>query len=306
MSMMRLSAAEHRRLRRQARLRRELTGWLFLSPFVFFFVVFLVLPVFGTTWWSTQFGGLTTGTRFVGLDNFTRLPDVVGATNAIQNTLVFALLSVPLILIASLFIGLLLARITRGGAVYRFLIYFPVLVPPVVAALIWLFLTNVDFGLFNEVLRAVGAEPVTWLGASTALPVLAALDIWRNVGYWAIFFVAAIIGLPEELYQAASLDGAEGFDKLRYITIPLLRRILLFAIVVATIWGLQVFDTALVLTNGGPGTSTTTIVLRVWQYVFGSNNKVGYAAAISLVFIVAILILTMIQLYALRSRRGED
>jgi ABC-type sugar transport system permease subunit len=303
---MRLAAAEHRRLRGRARLRRELIGWAFLSPFVLFFVVFLLIPVLGTGWWSTQFGGLTTGTRYVGLDNFTRLPDIVGATAAIENTLLFALMSVPLILIVSLMIGLLLARITRGGAVYRFLIYFPVLVPPVVAALIWLFLTNIDFGLFNEVLRAVGAEPVTWLSASTALPVLAALDVWRNVGYWAIFFVAAIIGLPEELYQAASLDGAEGFAKLRYITIPLLRRILLFAIVVATIWGLQVFDTALVLTNGGPGTSTTTIVFRVWQYVFGSNNKVGYAAAISLAFLVAILILTMIQLYALRSRRGED
>jgi multiple sugar transport system permease protein len=306
MTSMRLSAAEHRRLRRRARIRRELVGWAFLSPFVLFFVVFLVVPVFGTGWWSTQFGGLTTGTHYVGLDNFTRLPDIVGAGAAIQNTLLFALMSVPLILIISLAIGLLLARITHGGAVYRFLIYFPVLVPPVVAALIWLFLTNSDFGLFNEILRALGAQPITWLGASTALPVLAALDIWRNVGYWAIFFVAAIIGLPEELYQAASLDGAEGISRLRYITLPLLRRILLFAIVVATIWGLQVFDTALVLTNGGPGTSTTTIVLRVWQYVFGSNNKVGYAAAISLVFIAAILILTLIQLYALRSRRGED
>ncbi len=279
---------------------------MFLGPMFFFFVVFLLVPVLGTVWWSTQFGGLTTGTHYVGLDNFTRLPSVVGAGTAIENTLVFALMSVPPILVGALLIGLLLARIRRGGAVYRFLVYFPVLVPPVVAALIWLFLTNVDFGLFNEVLRAFGVEPVTWLGSSTALPVLAALDVWRNVGYWAIFFVAAIIGLPEELYQAASLDGAEGFDRLRYLTLPLLRRILLFAIVVATIWGLQVFDTALVLTSGGPGTSTTTIVYRVWQYVFGSNNKVGYAAAISLVFIVAILVLTVIQLYALRSRRGED
>jgi ABC-type sugar transport system permease subunit len=306
LTRMRLAPAEHRRLRRRARLRRELIGWAFLGPMFFFFVVFLLVPVLGTVWWSTQFGGLTTGTRYVGLDNFTRLPDVVGASTAVENTLLFALMSVPPILVIALLIGLLLARINRGGAAYRFLVYFPVLVPPVVAALIWLFLTNVDFGLFNEVLRAAGGEPVTWLGAGTALPVLAALDVWRNVGYWAIFFVAAIIGLPEELYQAASLDGAEGFAKLRYITLPLLRRILLFAIVVSTIWGLQVFDTALVLTNGGPGTATTTIVLRAWQYVFGSNNKVGYAAAISLVLIVAILVLTVIQLYALRSRRGED
>jgi ABC-type sugar transport system permease subunit len=286
--------------------RRQLVAWGFLAPLMLFFTVFLVVPVFGTVWWSTQAGGLTAGSKFVGLQNFVRLPGIVGATIAIQNTLVFALMSVPFILVGALAIGMVLARTRRGAAVYRFLVYFPVLVPGVVAALIWLFLTNVDFGLFNELLRAAGVAPVTWLGAATALPVLAALDVWRNVGYWAIFFVAAIIGLPEELFQAATLDGAGGFAQFRYLTLPLLRRILLFAIVVATIWGLQVFDTALVLTEGGPGTATTTIVYRVWQYVFGSNDKVGFAAAISLVLIVAILTLTLIQLRVLRSRRGED
>src|ERR671936_245476 len=171
LSKMRLPSAEHRRLRRGARLRRELTGWMFLSPFFFFFCVFLVVPVVGTVWWSTQFGGLTTGTRYVGLNNFTRLPDVVGASAAVENTLAFAAMSVPPILIGALLIGLLLARIGRSGAAYRFLVYFPVLVPPVVAGLIWLFLTNPDFGLFNEVVRAFGGKPVTWLGASSALPV---------------------------------------------------------------------------------------------------------------------------------------
>ena len=111
----------------------------------------------------------------------------------------------PLTLVFALLLALLLARIGRGGAVYRFLIYFPVLVPGVVAGLIWLFLTNVDFGLFNNILRAVGAKPVIWLGARTGAAVLAAVDVWRNTGYWAIFFVAALIGLPKELYQAAAL-----------------------------------------------------------------------------------------------------
>ena len=303
---LRLSPGEHRRLRRRARLRRELTAWMFLGPFFLFFVVFLVVPVVGTVWWSTRSGGITNGTVSVGLDNFGRLPDLVGATTAIQNTLVFALLSVPPILVGALAIALVLAKVQRGASVYRFLVYFPVLVPGVVAALIWLFLTNVDFGLFNEVLRTFGGKPVTWLGASSALPVLAALDVWRNVGYWAIFFVAALIGLPQELYQAAELDGASGPARFRHLTLPLLRRILLFAVVVSTIWGLQVFDTALVLTAGGPGTSTTTIIYRVWQYVFAATDKVGFAAAISLVLIAAILTLTIVQLRLLRARRGGD
>ena len=303
---MRLSPDEHRRLRRRARLRRELTAWTFLGPMFFFFIVFLVVPVFGTLWWSTQNGGIANGTRFVGLQNFARLPDLVGATAAIQNTLIFAALSIPPILVGALAIALVLARIGRGAAAYRFFVYFPVLVPGVVAGLIWLFLTNVDFGLFNDVLRAAGLQPVTWLGSGSALGVLAALDVWRNVGYWAIFFVAAIIGLPQELYQAADLDGASTTKRFWYLTLPLMRRILFFAIVVSTIWGLQVFDTALILTNGGPGTATTTIIFRVWQYVFGSNDKVGFAAAISVVLIAAILTLTLTQMRLLRSRRGGD
>lgn len=303
---MRLPREEHRRLHRRARLRRELTGWMFLGPMFACFLVFLVVPVCGTVWWSTRSGSIFGGTKFVGLTNFIELPGVVGSWSAIENTLIFALISVPLILIGALAVALVLARIEHGGSVYRFLVYFPVLVPGVVAALIWLFLTNIDFGLFNQGIRLFGGTPVTWLGADYGLMVLAALDVWRNIGYWAMFFVAAIIGLPSELYQAAALDGASAFARFRWLTLPLLRRIVFFAVVVSTIWGLQVFDTALVLTNGGPGTATTTVILRIWQYVFASNTKVGFASAMSLVLIAAILALTLVQISLLRDRRGHD
>jgi len=303
---LRLSPAEHRRLARKARVGRELTGWMFLGPMFLCFIVFLVIPVLGTVWWSLRAGNIVGGTHFIGLENFIELPGTVGAGSAIANTLICAAISVPLILIGALAVALVLAKIEHGGSIYRFLVYFPVLVPGVVAALIWLFLTNIDFGLFNNAMKAFGADPVLWLGADHALGVLAILDVWRNVGYWAMFFVAAIIGLPSELYQAAELDGASVFARFRYLTLPLLRRIIFFAVIVSTIWGLQVFDTALVLTNGGPGTATTTVLYRIWLYVFASNNKVGFASAISLVLIVAILALTLVQMRLLRDRRGLD
>jgi ABC-type sugar transport system permease subunit len=302
----RLSPEEHRKLARQRRLRRELTGWAFLAPMFVFFVVFLLVPVILVFWWSSQEGSLTTGTEFVGLDNFRRLPRQIDAPIAISNTLRFALMSVPITLALALGVGLLLARVVRGGAVYRFLVYFPAIVPGVVAGLIWIFLTNVDFGLFNTLLKSVGFAPVTWLGPKSALQVLAALDVWRNVGFWAIFFLAAIIGLPRELYQAAELDGASTWQRFHRLTLPLLRRVILFAVVVATIYGLQIFDTSLILTAGGPGTATLTIVFRVWKYIFGAADKVGYGAAISVALLVAILVLTLIQLRLLRSQRGED
>ena len=301
----RLTEEEHRALARRRRLRRELTGWAFLGPMFVFFVTFLVVPVLGVFWWSTRSGSLTIGSEPVGLANFRRMPHQVDAVTAIRNTVQFTLMSVPLTLALALGVALLLARVTRGGAVYRFLIYFPALVPGVIAGLIWVFLTNVDFGLFNTVLQAVGLPPVTWLGTKSALKVVAALDVWRSTGYWSIFFLAAVIGLPRVLYQAAELDGASGFQRFRLLTLPLMRRIILFAVVVGTIFGLQVFDTVLILTNGGPGTATQTIVLRIWGYVF-SADKVGYGAAISVVLLLAILCLTLAQLRLLRSRRGED
>lgn len=272
----------------------------------FFFLLFLLVPVVGTFWWSTRSGGLLGATTNVGLKNYTTFPQQVDATIAVKNTLVFALLSVPLTLVLGLLLALLLANLGRGGAVYRFLVYFPTLVPGVVAGLIWLFLTNPDFGLLNDILHAVGAQPVVWLGSSSALRTLAAVDVWRNAGYWAIFFVAALIGLPKELYQAAALDGAGPFARFWHLTLPMLRRILLFALVVSTIWGLQVFDTALIMTAGGPGYATTTIVYRVWQYVFAFPDEIGLAAAMSSILVAAILVLTLVQLRMLRGRRGLD
>ena len=299
---MRFSPAEHRRLRRRARLQRELTGWAFLGPMFFFFVLFLLVPVLGTFWWSTRSGGLLGVTTNVGLKNYTTFPQQVDATVAVKNTLVFALLSVPLTIVLGVLLALLMVRVGRGGGVYRFLMYFPTLVPGVVAGLIWLFLTNPDFGLFNNILRAFGAQPVVWLGENSALRTLAAVDVWRNAGYWAIFFVAALIGLPEELYQAAALDGAGPLARFWHLTLPMLRRILLFALVVSTIFGLQVFDTALIMTAGGPGYATTTIVYRVWQYVFAYPDEIGLAAAMSSMLVAAILVLTLVQLRALRGR----
>ena len=187
---------------------------------------------------------------------------------------------------------------------YRFLLYFPVLVPGVVSALVWIFLTNADFGVFNEGLRLVGFRPKVWLGVDKALGVLIALDVWRNVGYWAMFFVAAIIGLPEELYQAARLDGAGAVARFRFLTLPLLRRIIFFAVLVSTIWALQIFDTVVVLTSGGPGTATRTAIYLVWQYVFATSDRVGIAAAISVVLIAVILVLTLVQMWLLRNKRG--
>jgi ABC-type sugar transport system permease subunit len=296
-----LSAGEHRRLARRLRVRRELLGWLFLAPAVVSFVLFLLIPAVGVLWWSMREGGITGGSEFVGFDNWLNLAQNQPALRAVYNTIAFALMSIPAILVLSLLVALLMQRLSRGASVYRFLLYLPVLVPGVVAGLIWIFITHTDFGLLNMTFRALGLPAQNWLGVGTALPVLAAIDIWRSVGYWAIFFLAMLIGMPRELYEAAHLDGAGPWQRFRRLTLPQLRPIFVFALVMATIWGLQIFDTVWVMTRGGPGTATVTMVFYVFQSVF-TQNSVGYGAAIAVVLLAGILVLTLTQFRALQGR----
>jgi ABC-type sugar transport system permease subunit len=211
----------------------------------------------------------------------------------------FAAISVPLIVAASLGAALLLQRVSRGASVFRFAVYFPVLVPGIVAGLMWIFMIHPDFGLLSVAVRLFGLEPPVWLGPGTALVLLAFVDVWRSLGYWAVFLLAGLMGLPREMYEAANLDGANALQRFRYVTIPQLRPILLFALVVSTIWALQIFDTVYIMTRGGPGTATVTMVYFVYTQAL-QRLEVGPAAAISVVLLLMILALTLVQMRLLR------
>lgn len=298
----RLSAEEHRRLSRGYVFRGELTAWGFLLPVLVPFVVFLLIPTVGVFWYSLNKGGISGADEFVGLGNWNQLLAAGPAGAAISNTIIFAVLSVVPSVILAIALAILMSRASRGGSVFRFLLYFPVIIPGVVAAMIWTFLLHPDFGVFNVVLKLVGGEPRNWLGADLALPVLALLDVWRNIGYWAIFFLAAILGFPQELFQAARLDGAGAWQRFRHLSLPLLRPITLLALVMGTVWGLQVFDTVLVLTSGGPADATVTIVFYVWKYAF-NYNRLGVASVLSVLLLLATLALTFAQMRLLRDGR---
>jgi ABC-type sugar transport system permease subunit len=299
----RLSAADHRRLARRYHLRRYLASALFVAPSLTFFTLFMAIPVLRTVYLSFTSGGIITPGSFVGLRNWQQIAGVESATTALINTMEFALISVPLTIVFAFVMGVALSHVTRGAAVLRAMVYFPALAPGTVAALIWLFMVHPDFGAFNLIARQFGMGPVIWLGnETTALPTLAILDVWRNFGYFAVFFLAMIIQLPSELYEAAYLDGTNIWQRFRFLTLPLLRRAILFVVVIATIWGLQVFDTVFILTGGGPSTATVTVVYYVWNYVF-NYDRIGYAAALSVVLLVIILALTLLQMRFLRSRK---
>lgn len=299
MEGLRLSAEEHRRERRRYDWRRYLTAYLFLLPNLIFFFVFLVIPCLWVLYLSFHEGGILGAPTFVGLKNWSFIINDPVARKSLLNTFYYMGMAIPSVFIISLGLALLLKGVTRGVSAIRAAIYFPTLSPYVLAALVWIFVIHPDFGVLNFLVRFSGFEPVNWLGPGKALPTIAMLEVWRGIGFWTILFLAALLGLPEELYDAAKIDGAGRWEQFRYITLPLLRPTFVFAFVMATIFNVQLFDSVYILTDGGPQHQTATVVWYIYKNTFQYGNP-GIGAAMSFLMLIIVLVLALIQLRLLR------
>ena len=298
-----LSKEEHRRLQRRYRNRRTLTAFLFLLPGTIFFVAFLVIPIVLLFFYTFNNGGIISEREWVGLANWRNVLRDDLVITAIRNTIVYCLMAIPAVFVISMVMALVLQQAARGGSVFRSLLYIPTLTPYVVAALIWQFVVHRDFGILNMILIQFGQEPRNWIGSpELALRSITMLEVWRGVGFWSLLFLAALIGLPKELYQAAALDGANAWQRFRHVTLPLMRPTIFFAVVMATIWNLQLFDSVSILTNGGPQNSTVTVVWYIQQTTFAYTDKVGFGAALSFMLLLLILFLALIEIRLLRKR----
>jgi ABC-type sugar transport system permease subunit len=299
----RLTEEEHRRLARKYKLKRALTGYAFISPNLVFFAVFLLVPLVWVFWFSLKSGGVIGPTKFVGFSNWIEAFKDPLALQSLKNSTMYAFIAIPGMLVLGMIVALFLRNIRKSQTVLRASVYFPVLAPIVVAGLIWFFMVHPDFGALNLIMRAFGGESLNFLGTTAlALPTIAAVEVWRGVGFWAVYFLAALLALPSELYQAAQLDGANSWQRFFHLSLPLLRPTILFALVLATIYNLQIFDTVFVMTDGGPANSTATIVWYIYRNLFTYSN-VGYGATLSFVLLVVILILTLIQMRLLRKKK---
>jgi ABC-type sugar transport system permease subunit len=300
----RLGVSERRRLERRYRWRRYAIALGFLFPSLLFFVIFLLVPCVQVVIQTFQTGGILDDLRFTGLTNWQKLPSNPLVIRSLLNSALYAVMAVPTVILIGMGLGLLLVYVQRGSTALRGLLYFPTLAPIVVASLIWLFMVHPDFGAFNLSIRLLGGQPQNWLGTTTlALPTLAALEVWRGIGFWALFFLATFVALPQELYAAAQLDGANAWQRFRNLTLPLIRGPLLFALVIATIFSLQVFDSVFVLTDGSPAGATQTLVWYIYKALFQFDN-VGLGASLSVLLLAIILALTLVQMRVLRSRPG--
>ncbi|HEU5431755.1 MAG TPA: sugar ABC transporter permease, partial [Thermomicrobiales bacterium] len=279
------------------------TAYAFLLPNAVFFVAFLLIPIGYLFFLTFHNGGIITPARFVGLANWRSVLSDDLVRTCIANTAYYCILAIPAVFVIGMILALCLQRIPRGNGFFRSLFYLPTLTPYVTAALIWLFVVQRDFGALNLALGFFGIPPQNWIGSPTlVMPSIALLEVWRGVGFWTLLFLAALLALPGELYQAATIDGANAWRRFVHITLPLLRPTFFFAVVMATIWNVQLFDSVSILTDGGPANASATVVWYIYKAMFQFNDKTGFAAALSFLLLIFILVLTSIELRLLRKR----
>jgi multiple sugar transport system permease protein len=286
-------------------LRRQETraGLLFILPWIISLLVFTAYPTIATFYLSFTDYNILQPPSWIGLDNYsTMFQEDPAFWKAVRNSAVYALISVPLKLVIAFGLALLLNMGVRGIGVYRTIFYLPTLVPPIAATIIFILLFSPSGGPINTIFASVGLRAPDWLNdPNWALPALMILGIWP-LGVETLAFLAGLKEIPQDLLDAAAVDGAEGWQRLRHVIIPLISPVILFNLVIGVIYSFQVFTQALVIggTNGEPLESTLMFLVLIYRNAF-RYFSMGYAAALSVVLFAAVLLLTLLIFRSSRS-----
>jgi multiple sugar transport system permease protein len=286
-----------------------LTTLLFLLPMLFVFGAFSWYPIARTVVMSLQHTNLVGPAEWVGFDNFRTVIHDPLLPTAIKNTAYFAFLALVFGYPVPLVAAVLMSELRKGRGIYSALAYLPVVIPPVVAVLLWkTFYDASSFGVFNTVLGWVHLGPYPWLQSPHwAMPSLVLESTWANAGATMIIYLAALTSVNPELYEAAAVDGASIWRKVWHITLPQLRGVLLVTMILQIIGTAQVFLEPYLFTSGGPANSTITILLLIYNYAFGNSlgGDYGTATALSLMLAVFLAIFSWAYLRATRSWSTE-
>lgn len=281
--------------------RRTITGYLFIMPFILGFIFWFLAPASVAFWLTFQKYNLISAPSYVGFQNIEQLFKDPLLLASLKATFLYTLLSVPLGLLLSFFLATLINRQFRGIAIFRTIFYLPSIVPAVANALLWAWMFNTEFGLINVFIRGLGGAKVAWLqSTSWAIPAFVILSLW-GTGSSMIIFLAGLQGIPDIYYEAAEIDGAGRWTKLRHITLPLMSPIIFFNLLLGFINTFQVFTIGYLVTNGGPENATLFLVLYIYRTAFQSQ-KMGYAAALSWVLFLILLVMSFVTFKYLGSR----
>lgn len=279
----------------------SIAPYIFITPNVLLFLVFMILPIIFTFYISFYNWGILGKTDFVFFDNYVKLFQDNVFWTALGNTVYYTAGTVPLSAAFGLLGAMLLNQKVPLRAFFRAVFFAPVVVSMVAAGLIWSWMFNPNYGLFNEILSKFGIDGINWLSSSTwAMPAIILTTLWLRIGYCLVIYLSGLQSVPDELYEAANMDGASTMQKFWKITLPMIKPTTVFIVVMEVIHGFMVFDLIYTMTNGGPGYSTTVIVQYIYQKAF-QEGQMGYASSMGTIFFIIMLILTVIQL-----RIGRD
>jgi multiple sugar transport system permease protein len=284
-----------------------------VSPAVILLLAFVIIPFIMAFWLSLHNVRLDSARpmKWVGLEQYRRIlidPDLRGIFwTSLRNNFVFALIVVPCQTALALGLALLLNRPLRGMAIFRTFFFMPVVFPMALVAVIWTLIYSRDTsGMLNGVINALSfghLGPYDWLGnPATALLAIAIMSIWAGVGFQMVIILAGLQGIPSSLYEAASIDKAGKWQQFLNVTVPSLRNTLIFVIMITTLFSLRLFDQVYIMTQGGPGDSTSTVMYQAVTTAFIQNN-VGKGSAMTVCFVVIIILITLIQRRVLREER---
>ncbi|MER7335996.1 MULTISPECIES: sugar ABC transporter permease [unclassified Micromonospora] len=278
-----------------SRRRDQLTGYLFIAPQLLGSVAFVILPLVLVVWYSLHEWNVLAGTfDFVGTENYTALAEDSNLGAVLRATGLFSVGLVVFNLALALLLAVLLNQKLRGTILFRTLFFSPVVVSLVAWTIVWGFLLQ-DNGGVNGLLDTVGVDGPNWLrGEGTAMLSVVVVQVFKNVGLNMVLFLAALQGVPAELYEAAEVDGASRMRQFWRITVPLISPTILLTSIITVVGSLQVFAQIAVLTQGGPGTSTTVLVYYLYQQAFQFHHF-GYGATLSIVLFAIVLALTVLQ-----------
>lgn len=273
----------------------ERAGWLMGAPYAVFLAAFALYPILFALALVFMHWDLVTAPTFAGADNIQLLASDIRFWRAVWNTVLFLLVHVPLQIVTALGLALALDRRLAFLSFWRAAFFLPVVISGAVVAILWSNLYATDVGLINGLLRRVGMAPVPWLtDPRTALPAIAVMVTWKNVGFYVIIYLAGLQNIPRSCREAIQLDGATAWQRFRLLTLPSLRPQTILVLTLSTIGGFQLFIEPYVMTGGGPLRRTYSIVLYLYTNAF-SYQKMGYAATIGVALALIIGLVVAVQ-----------
>lgn len=292
------------------RRRQALEGYLCILPWLVGFVCFTAGPMLASLAMSFTNWQIISAPEWIGWGNFERLSKDPLFYQALYNTAYISFLSVPLQLVVSLLIALGLNQKLRGVNLFRTIFFLPSQMPLVASALLWLWIFNPDFGLANVMLGALGLAPLKWLfDPSLAKPSIVIITLWGGIGTAMIIFLAGLQGVPDSLYEAASIDGAGAWSRFRHITLPMLSPVVFFNLIIGIIASFQAYFTLVyTTTQGGPANATLIYIIYLFFKAF-QDFEMGYASSLAWILFLVVVVLTATQ-FALARRwvyyEGEE